>query len=105
MHIDEQTVIYFGCLVVAVILHEISHGVVALWFGDHTAKEAGRLTLNPMPHIDPFGSIMLPAMGAIARAPGDRLGQAGAGEPEPAAQPAPRHALREPGRAGHQLHR
>jgi len=69
VHIDEQTFIYFGCLVVAVILHEISHGVVALWFGDRTAKEAGRLTLNPVPHIDPFGSIVLPAMGAIAGLP------------------------------------
>jgi len=65
VHLNEQTVIWFGCLVVAVILHEISHGVVALWFGDHTAKDAGRLTLNPVPHIDPFGSIVLPAMGAI----------------------------------------
>jgi Zn-dependent protease len=65
----EQALIFFGCLVVAVILHEISHGVVALWFGDHTAKEAGRLTLNPMPHIDPFGSIILPALGAITGLP------------------------------------
>jgi Zn-dependent protease len=69
VHVDEQTIIYFGCLVVAVILHEISHGVVALWFGDRTAKDAGRLTLNPLPHIDPFGSIVLPAMGAIAGLP------------------------------------
>ena len=84
MHLDEQTVIYFGCLVVAVILHEISHGVVALWFGDDTAKEAGRLTLNPVPHIDPFGSIILPGDGCDRRAPGDRVGEAGAGEPEPA---------------------
>ena len=59
---------------------------------------AGRLTLNPIPHIDPFGSIILPAMGALARAPGDRVGQAGAGEPEPDARPAPRHALRRPRR-------
>ena len=65
MHLNEQTVIWFGCIIVAVILHEISHGVVALWFGDHTAKDAGRLTLNPVPHIDPFGSLVLPAMGAI----------------------------------------
>ncbi len=65
----EQAVIWFGCLVVAVILHEISHGVVALWFGDTTAKDAGRLTLNPVPHIDPFGSIILPAMGAITGIP------------------------------------
>jgi Zn-dependent protease len=55
--------------VVAVILHEISHGVVANWFGDDTAKKAGRLTLNPIPHIDPFGSIILPAMGALAGLP------------------------------------
>jgi Zn-dependent protease len=65
----EQAVIWFGCLIVAVILHEISHGVVALWFGDDTAKRAGRLTLNPIPHIDPFGSIILPAMGAITGLP------------------------------------
>jgi len=65
----QQSVIFFGCLVVAVILHEISHGVVALWFGDRTAKEAGRLTLNPIPHIDPFGSIIMPALGAIVGIP------------------------------------
>ena len=46
---DEQTVIFFGCLVVAVILHEISHGVVALWFGDRTAKEAGPPHAQPDP--------------------------------------------------------
>ena len=87
MHLDEQAVIYFGCLIVAVILHEISHGVVALWFGDRTAKEAGRLTLNPIPHIDPFGSIVLPAMGAITGIPVLGLGETGAGEPEPDAPP------------------
>jgi Zn-dependent protease len=64
-----EVVILFGCLVVAVIFHEVSHGVVALWFGDDTAKRAGRLTLNPVPHIDPFGSIILPAMGALAGLP------------------------------------
>jgi Zn-dependent protease len=65
----QQAIIWFGCLVVAVILHEISHGVVALWFGDTTARDAGRITLNPVPHIDPFGSIILPAMGAIIGVP------------------------------------
>lgn len=69
MHLDKLTVIYFGCIIVAVILHEISHGVVALWFGDRTAKEAGRLTLNPVPHIDPFGSIVMPALGALTGIP------------------------------------
>lgn len=61
MELHDQ-LIYFGCLFAAIILHEISHGVVALFFGDDTAKQAGRLTLNPIPHIDPFGSIILPAM-------------------------------------------
>src|SRR5437773_12100434 len=69
MRLDRFTVIYFGALVVAIILHEIAHGVVALWFGDDTARRAGRLTLNPVPHIDPFGSIILPAMGALAHIP------------------------------------
>jgi Zn-dependent protease len=69
VHVDKISLIYFGSLIVAVILHEISHGVVALWFGDRTAKEAGRLTLNPVPHIDPFGSILMPALGALTGIP------------------------------------
>ena len=69
MSIDRFTIISFAALIVAVILHEISHGVVALWFGDDTARRAGRLTLNPIPHIDPFGSVVLPAMGALAGVP------------------------------------
>ncbi len=69
MHLDSTTFIVFGALVAAVILHEISHGVVALWFGDDTAKQAGRLTLNPIPHIDPFGSIIVPALGALTGIP------------------------------------
>lgn len=64
-----EAVIFFVCLVIAVILHEVSHGVVAYWLGDDTAKRAGRLTLNPIPHIDPFGSIVLPLMGALAGLP------------------------------------
>ena len=44
------------------ILHEVSHGAAALAFGDDTAKRAGRLTLNPVKHIDPFGTIILPAL-------------------------------------------
>ena len=69
MHLDRFTFIYFGALIVAVILHEISHGLVALWFGDDTAKRAHRLTLNPIPHIDPFGSVILPALGALTGVP------------------------------------
>ena len=51
---------YLVILLYSVILHEISHGVVALWMGDLTAKYAGRLTLNPRSHIDPWGSILVP---------------------------------------------
>ncbi len=65
----EEAVVFFICLVTAVILHETSHGVVALWFGDDTAKRAGRITLNPIPHIDPFGSVILPALGALLQLP------------------------------------
>lgn len=55
-------VISLGVLIPSVVLHEITHGVVALRFGDDTAQRAGRLTLNPVPHIDPLGSVLLPAL-------------------------------------------
>jgi Zn-dependent protease len=64
--VNPENFILYGCLLVAVILHEISHGVVALFYGDDTAKRAGRLTLNPIPHIDPLGSVLLPAMAILA---------------------------------------
>jgi len=44
----------------AIILHECAHGLVAYWMGDDTAKNQGRLTLNPIKHIDPVGSIIIP---------------------------------------------
>jgi Zn-dependent protease len=53
-------------LIFAVIIHEVSHGVVALSLGDPTAKLAKRLTLNPIPHIDIYGSIILPLLMGIA---------------------------------------
>ncbi|MBI2017719.1 site-2 protease family protein [Candidatus Daviesbacteria bacterium] len=49
-------------LIFSVILHEVMHGLVALKFGDRTAQKAGRLTLNPLPHIDPVGTILVPAL-------------------------------------------
>ncbi len=61
-----QVLLVVGVLVPSVILHEVSHGVVALFYGDGTAKEAGRLTLNPVRHIDPFGTLLLPAMLALS---------------------------------------
>ncbi|HUR50040.1 MAG TPA: site-2 protease family protein [Acidimicrobiales bacterium] len=57
--------VLFGVLIPSVILHEISHGALALVFGDDTAQKAGRLTLNPIPHIDPLGTIIVPAIMAF----------------------------------------
>ncbi len=48
-------------LLMSVVIHEISHGFIAEYFGDNTARNAGRLTLNPIKHLDLFGSIILPA--------------------------------------------
>lgn len=53
----------------AIILHEVAHGVVAYRLGDPTAARAGRLTLNPLPHIDPVGSVLVPLMLLALRAP------------------------------------
>lgn len=64
-----DNVLLYGGLVIAVILHEVSHGVVALIFGDDTAKRAGRLTLNPVSHMDPVGSVILPIIGVLANVP------------------------------------
>jgi Zn-dependent protease len=56
-------------LIVAIVLHEISHGWVANAFGDPTAREQGRLSLNPVRHVDPIGTIALPLALAVAGAP------------------------------------
>jgi Zn-dependent protease len=53
---------YIATLIYSVIIHEVSHGVMALFLGDLTAKYAGRLNLNPLKHIDPFGSVILPVL-------------------------------------------
>lgn len=53
---------YLVVLLYTVILHEVSHGVVALWLGDKTAQYAGRLTLSPVSHIDPLGSVFVPLL-------------------------------------------
>ena len=55
--------------VFSVILHELAHGVVAYFLGDRTAKDAGRLTLNPLKHIDPYMSILVPVILYILKAP------------------------------------
>jgi Zn-dependent protease len=55
-----RVAVLVAVIVPSVILHEISHGAVAYLFGDDTAKKAGRLTLNPLAHVDPFGTVLLP---------------------------------------------
>ncbi len=52
-------------LLFSVMIHEISHGFAALKLGDTTARDQGRLTLNPLKHLDPFGSVILPIMLSI----------------------------------------
>lgn len=56
-------------LLFSVIVHEVMHGVVARKFGDRTAERAGRLTLNPVPHIDLVGTILLPAILILSGSP------------------------------------
>ncbi len=56
-------------IIFSAIIHEVMHGVAADYLGDPTARYAGRLTLNPIPHIDPFGSILLPLIFAFTNSP------------------------------------
>ncbi|ANU08470.1 site-2 protease family protein [Paraurantiacibacter namhicola] len=57
------------CLIVAIVFHEVSHGWAALALGDPTAKEQRRLSFNPIRHVDPFGTVILPGMLYIIGAP------------------------------------
>ena len=64
---------YLFCILIvtlfSMILHEIMHGVAALWQGDQTAKLSGRLSLNPLKHIDPVMTIIVPLCLALSGAP------------------------------------
>lgn len=64
-----DTIFYIAILVMSVVIHEVSHGFMAEYFGDKTARYAGRLTLNPIRHLDMFGSIILPALLVFSNAP------------------------------------
>jgi len=63
-----ESVFIFIIVIFSVIIHEVCHGYTAYFFGDQTAKYQGRLTLNPLKHIDIFGSILLPLLLIITNA-------------------------------------
>lgn len=68
VHIAE-IVLQLAIVLFSVVIHEVSHGAMAYKLGDPTAKNAGRLTLNPAKHLDPFGSVILPVILAFASGP------------------------------------
>lgn len=61
-----ESLFIIAILILSVIIHEVAHGATANYLGDPTAKYAGRLTLNPIKHIDPIGSILVPLFLVIA---------------------------------------
>ncbi len=69
MSVDPVVFLWIPVCVLSVVVHECAHGVAALWNGDPTARERGRLTLNPLPHLDPVGSVLLPALLMATHAP------------------------------------
>lgn len=62
-------IFYILILLFSVVIHEVSHGLAALYLGDSTAKYLGRLTLNPLKHLDFFGSLVVPVITAFAGIP------------------------------------
>ncbi|MBL7993840.1 site-2 protease family protein [bacterium] len=60
--------VFLPVLIFAVVIHECAHGVVAKWCGDDTADREGRITLNPIKHIDLWGTIIIPVMLAVTNA-------------------------------------
>jgi len=56
-------------LIIAIVFHEVSHGLVASWLGDPTARRLGRLSFNPIRHVDPVGTLILPMILAVSGAP------------------------------------
>ena len=63
------SIFYLIVFLFSAIIHEVSHGAMAYKLGDPTAKDSGRLTLNPLKHIDPFGSVILPMILFVLKSP------------------------------------
>lgn len=79
-NIDSQSILIFVAQLVvlffSIVLHEIAHGYAAYLCGDSTAKDRGRLSLNPLKHIDPFGTIILPVILLLMSSGGFAFGYA-----------------------------
>jgi Zn-dependent protease len=58
----QDALLFFPVLIISIVVHEYAHGWMALRQGDQTAAMLGRLTMNPIPHIDPIGSILVPGI-------------------------------------------
>lgn len=65
----ELGIFVVAVIVMSAIVHEVMHGVAAEWLGDPTARLQGRITLNPISHIDPFGSVFLPLILVLTNSP------------------------------------
>jgi Zn-dependent protease len=68
---DQSFIVIFQIiiLIISVVAHEVAHGFAALHFGDKTALYKGRLTMNPLKHIDPIGTVILPIMLVLLKSP------------------------------------
>jgi Zn-dependent protease len=66
---DPFFLLIFPVFLFSIVVHECAHALAALWCGDATARERGRLTLNPIPHADPIGSVVLPGILMLLQAP------------------------------------
>jgi Zn-dependent protease len=66
---DPELILALPVLALSVVVHECAHGLAAGWNGDPTARERGRITLNPLPHVDPVGTLVVPGLLALLHAP------------------------------------
>lgn len=62
-------IISISAFIIVIVLHEVAHGFTAYLLGDPTAKESGRLTLNPLAHMDPVGTVLIPGMLLLTNSP------------------------------------
>ncbi len=69
MDTQVDKIFYLIILIISIVIHEIAHGYAALYYGDTTARDMGRLTLNPLKHIDPIGSVIVPLLLFVTGSP------------------------------------